>query len=126
MGDEEIPFLWEFDKSQTITFRIDKDLEKALKKELESKMESKKVKNHSAGTIQISNEKSSIKLYNHQIKAIEKLNDKLHQKRDSFFSGLLVLPTGGGKTLTGRHISWHKTTSISEKKSYGLHIVTNF
>jgi len=53
-----------------------------------------------AGTVNISKSKSNIKLYKHQIEAITRLNDNIIKSRRNHFGGMLVLPTGGGKTLT--------------------------
>lgn len=41
-----------------------------------------------------------VTLYKHQEEAMKELNRKILDRKESFFSGLLVLPTGGGKTLT--------------------------
>jgi ATP-dependent helicase IRC3 len=65
-----------------------------------SKEGAKKALHRNAGTIQIVNEDSGIKLYKHQEEAIENLQSKIIKTNKNPFSGLLVLPTGGGKTLT--------------------------
>ena len=43
---------------------------------------------------------SDIELFKHQNDAIKNLNDKILRTDKNPFAGLLVLPTGGGKTLT--------------------------
>lgn len=53
-----------------------------------------------SGTIQVSSGSLPKSLYQHQSKAIQVLNNKNHAP----FKGLLVLPTGGGKTLTA--VQW--------------------
>lgn len=63
-----------------------------------------------AGRIKVSTGKSPIELYLHQNEAIKKLD----QKNKSSFEGLLVLPTGGGKTLTAVH--WLLRNFIDKKK----------
>ena len=52
-----------------------------------------------SGKIQVSSGENPRELYAHQNNAIRALN----QKNSSPFEGLLVLPTGGGKTLTAVH-----------------------
>lgn len=52
-----------------------------------------------SGQIQINTGKNPKELYAHQNEAIKALN----QKNKIPFEGLLVLPTGGGKTLTAIH-----------------------
>ena len=56
--------------------------------------------NPNAGTIIISAESSGIKLYPHQITAFDRMTKKIAVVKKFPFKGLLVLPTGGGKTLT--------------------------
>jgi superfamily II DNA or RNA helicase len=51
-----------------------------------------------------------LKSYAHQNEAIKALN----QKNQSAFEGLLVLPTGGGKTLTAVH--WLLRNFIDKRK----------
>ena len=119
MGKEEVNSLWDFEKDDTIVFKMNNNLENNSKERINDKqfndnIGKQKVKNSSAGTIKISNEKSSVELYSHQKEAIEKLNDILHKKGDSFFSGLLVLPTGGGKTLTAAY--WLAQNYLDERK----------
>ncbi|TYC88534.1 DEAD/DEAH box helicase [Acetobacterium wieringae] len=55
----------------------------------------------SAATIQVRKGKNPRSLYEHQAEAMLKMN-KINQNNE--FSSLLVLPTGGGKTLTA--VSW--------------------
>jgi superfamily II DNA or RNA helicase len=89
----------DFKRGETITFR----LKSVISSNLESKQVkkgTKKVENKNAGTIQIVNEDSGLKLYKHQEEAIENLQTKIIKTDKNPFSGLLVLPTGGGKTLT--------------------------
>lgn len=58
----------------------------------------KKTTNNYAGTIMVSSERSNLTLYNHQKDAIQSLKKWKNQEEGG--AGLLVLPTGGGKTLT--------------------------
>ena len=55
------------------------------------------------GTVEIAATKSGITLYKHQKEACNNLQKKVIQARKKNFSGLLVLPTGGGKTLTAAY-----------------------
>lgn len=52
-----------------------------------------------AGEVQINSGTNPRELYAHQNEAIKKLNEA----NKKAFKGLLVLPTGGGKTLTAMH-----------------------
>jgi len=64
-----------------------------------------------AGKVRVINGNSPRNLYEHQIEAIEKMN--LLDKEDRF-STLVVLPTGGGKTVTAVH--WLLREVINKKK----------
>ena len=57
--------------------------------------------NRNAGTVEINQTNSGLRLYAHQQDAIRDMNSKI--LRTENYSGLLVLPTGGGKTLTATH-----------------------
>ena len=57
--------------------------------------------NTNAGTIEIKHSNSGLSLYAHQQDAIRDMNKKILRTKN--YSGLLVLPTGGGKTLTATH-----------------------
>ncbi|MBD2000573.1 DEAD/DEAH box helicase family protein [Leptolyngbya sp. FACHB-541] len=63
-----------------------------------------------AGQIQVAVGKSPRELYPHQNEAIRKLDEQ----NKSSFEGLLVLPTGGGKTLTAVH--WLLRNFIDQRK----------
>ncbi|WP_204140158.1 DEAD/DEAH box helicase family protein [Halomicronema sp. CCY15110] len=63
-----------------------------------------------SGQIQASKGKNPRELYAHQNEAIKELD----KKNQSSFEGLLVLPTGGGKTLTAVH--WLLRNFISQRK----------
>jgi len=67
-----------------------------------------------AGEILISEEESYIDLYKHQEEAIQKLNDQILKTNKTPFSGLLVLPTGGGKTLTAAY--WLSRNFLDKNK----------
>lgn len=78
----------------------------------------------------ISPSSSGIKLYTHQLAAVDSLNKKVIQENKTPFAGLLVLPTGGGKTLTaaywvaknfldkGKKVLWiaHRHTLLEQAK----------
>jgi superfamily II DNA or RNA helicase len=63
----------------------------------------KSIKYPHAGTINIAPGNSNIRLYKHQNDAIQNLNDKILHDEKSSYVGLLVLPTGSGKTLTATY-----------------------
>ena len=65
------------------------------------KLLQKATTNEYAGTITVSPEQSGIRLYEHQKRAVRNL-DEWKCASDSG-AGLLVLPTGGGKTLTATY-----------------------
>lgn len=67
-----------------------------------------------AGTIKVSNERNPIELYLHQMEAMQALNRKIMDKKDPRFAGLLVIPTGGGKTLTA--VQWVLKNIINQHK----------
>jgi ATP-dependent helicase IRC3 len=64
------------------------------------------------GTIHVNKNVNPKNLYIHQSEALKRLDEKLLKKTD--FSGLLVLPTGGGKTLTA--VQWLLRNVINENK----------
>ncbi|SNR99309.1 DEAD/DEAH box helicase family protein [Hymenobacter mucosus] len=67
-----------------------------------------------AGTIEVVKQDSGITLYPHQKEALQHLNDKITKSGKVPFAGLLVLPTGGGKTLTAAH--WLCTNLLNQNK----------
>ena len=93
-GKEEFNSVSDFKRGQSITFKFKKTNQNFEK---EGK---RKVKNQNAGTINIVTENSPITLRKHQKSAIEQLQTKITTSNKNLFEGLLVLPTGGGKTLT--------------------------
>ena len=93
-GQEQLNSVSDLNKGETITFRLN---DQNIKFENEGK---RKVENKNAGTIQIIKENSPITLRKHQENAIEQLQLKITKSEKNPFGGLLVLPTGGGKTLT--------------------------
>lgn len=68
--------------------------------ELQKQLE-KSTANDFAGTITVSPDPSGIRLYPHQAQAIQSLDR--WERSGSDGAGLLVLPTGGGKTLTATY-----------------------
>jgi ATP-dependent helicase IRC3 len=98
-GKELLKSITQFRKDETVTFRVD---EVSAEKQAEKK--SKKVNYEFAGKINIlPNSESGITLYEHQEKAFYNLQEKIIKTNKNPFAGLLVLPTGGGKTLTAGH-----------------------
>ncbi len=88
-----------FKRGETITLRFNghKIKRKAMSKGKEE------VSYKNAGTVSVVNENSGIKLYKHQEEAIQKLQSQIGRSNGDIFSGLLVVPTGGGKTLTAAY-----------------------
>lgn len=91
-GREERVSVYDFGRGETITFRTSDGADK-----IEN---APKAKNDNAGTIEISRDESRLNLYKHQREAIQELQSKTVKKS---FAGMLVLPTGGGKTLTAAY-----------------------
>ena len=97
-SSECLKSLCEFDRGETITFRYREStqvnhMDKA----------SSKVQYDFAGKINIVQNESGIIPYEHQEKAFYNLQQKITKPNKNPFAGLLVLPTGGGKTLTAAH-----------------------
>lgn len=63
----------------------------------------KLVESYYAGTIRVREERNPIELYLHQTEALQELDKAILNKNSGKFAGLLVIPTGGGKTLTAVH-----------------------
>ena len=90
---EQIMGISQFSRGEIVTFRLTENSEN-----IEPSKGS--VKNNSAGTLHISNEKSNIRLFPYQEEAFLNMQKEIIKKDKNPFKGLLVLPTGGGKTLT--------------------------
>lgn len=69
------------------------------------------VKNKNAGQVKITKGEAVRKPYPHQIEAMKALSSEVENKED--YKGLLVLPTGGGKTLTA--VQWILKNVINNK-----------
>ncbi|WP_024614494.1 DEAD/DEAH box helicase family protein [Clostridium sp. Ade.TY] len=69
------------------------------------------VKNKNAGMVKITKGETKRKPYPHQIEAMKALSAEVENKED--YKGLLVLPTGGGKTLTA--VQWILKNAINKK-----------
>lgn len=69
------------------------------------------VKNKYAGQVKIIKGEAARKPYPHQIEAMKALSSEVENKED--YKGLLVLPTGGGKTLTA--VQWILKNVINNK-----------
>ena len=98
-GKEQVKLISQFRKDETVTFRMNEENE-----EKQAEKRSKKANYEYAGKINIlPNSESGIVLYEHQEKAFFNLQEKIIKTNKNPFAGLLVLPTGGGKTLTAAH-----------------------
>ncbi len=69
------------------------------------------ISNMNAGTVWVKQGKNPRRLYEHQAEAINNMN--MIDKKESF-STLVVLPTGGGKTMTA--VTWLLTNAIDKNK----------
>ncbi|MDR3236508.1 MAG: DEAD/DEAH box helicase family protein, partial [Prevotellaceae bacterium] len=94
-GKEQVQKISWFKKGETITFRLESNHEPMLTLSKTSVLY--------AGTIHIADEESGIKPYKHQEEAFFCLQKEIIKSNKNPFAGLLVLPTGGGKTLTAAH-----------------------
>ncbi|NTV45934.1 MAG: DEAD/DEAH box helicase family protein, partial [Chlorobiales bacterium] len=97
-GKEEVKSISFFKKGETVTFRCTE-----INPENQSNSGSNKVEFEHAGTVEIAESESGINLYEHQQTAFLKLQEKVIKSNKNPFAGLLVLPTGGGKTLTAAY-----------------------
>ena len=68
---------------------------------------------NSSGTIPVVQRDGNISLYDHQKEAYKKLSD-WSRRQEKEPAGLLVLPTGGGKTLTATY--WLMQNVLSKGK----------
>lgn len=95
----------QLDIDERITFEI---LSKEVTK-VEAKVESKW-----AGTIKINEERNPLELYLHQTEALQAMDKAIAKNSSKRFAGLLVIPTGGGKTLTA--VQWVLRNIINNNK----------
>lgn len=72
------------------------------------------VGNENAGIIIINKGQNPVELYMHQKKALLAMDQKINKKKHTGFAGLLVIPTGGGKTLTA--VQWLLKNAINKNK----------
>ncbi|MDR2773082.1 MAG: DEAD/DEAH box helicase family protein [Elusimicrobiota bacterium] len=92
IGKEPVKKITFIPKGETITFRCEEDEDKIQEIEYQH-----------AGTVNIENSESKIELYQHQKEAFSNLQNSIIKSNKDSFAGLLVLPTGGGKTLTAAY-----------------------
>ncbi|QED36690.1 DEAD/DEAH box helicase [Antarcticibacterium arcticum] len=109
-GRKKLNSVADFKRGETITLRYNGH----KRKETTMNVGKEKVSNNDAGTISVVNEDSGIRLYKHQEEAIQKLHSQIRRSNGNIFSGLLVLPTGGGKTLTAAY--WLAQNYLAEGK----------
>lgn len=106
LAQEPIKSLADFEKGTSITFR---------QSNYQNNMDRKEGGKVSyASTVTISKSVSRIKPHLHQTEAFEKLQEKIIKSNKNPFAGLLVLPTGGGKTLTAA--LWLAKNILDKKK----------
>lgn len=92
----------EFVKDESITFRLVRATRSKAAVAFEENGQ-EQVANEHAGTIDVSRQDSGLQLYKHQKDALAQLDQRIGHAGAGPFAGLLVLPTGGGKTLTAAH-----------------------
>lgn len=68
----------------------------------------------SAGTIKVIQERNQIELYWHQTEALHAIDKAIASNKSNGFAGILVIPTGGGKTLTA--VQWVLKHIINNNK----------
>lgn len=100
-GREQYKSLMDFNRGETITFKVESTF--LQKKEFSKDFGNTLIKNKHAGTIRVAEASSGIEFYKHQKEAIRNLESELSKRNSNNFAGLLVLPTGGGKTLTAAY-----------------------
>jgi superfamily II DNA or RNA helicase len=100
-GKEPVKKLEDFPKGETITFRLKEVSQQKRTDEITES--SLKVPVKYAGTVYIEDAESGIELYKHQEEAFLNLQKEIIESNKNPFAGLLVLPTGGGKTLTAAY-----------------------
>jgi superfamily II DNA or RNA helicase len=110
-GKNQIYQLSEFKKNSTITFK------KTLMENNQELNGTAEVK--FAGKINVSKSESGITPYKHQEDAFYNLQKQIIKNEKNPFAGLLVLPTGGGKTLTA---SWWIAKNFLDKNKKVLWI----
>lgn len=88
----QVKDLSKFPKGETITFRVN------FMTHLNREERCGEV--DFAGKVNVSKSESNIRLYKHQEEAFYNLQKQIIKSNANPFAGLLVLPTGGGKTLT--------------------------
>lgn len=103
-GKSHLAKLSEFSKNSTITFKkITMENQNEMSGNAEIKF---------AGKINVSKSESGIIPYKHQEDAFYNLQKQIIKTDKNPFAGLLVLPTGGGKTLTA---SWWLAKNFLDK-----------
>ena len=141
LGKEKIYSLTEFKRGQTMVFKEKETVKvpvkktpsvpKATIKVQESRNSGELVRYENAGTVHVSKSISGIVPYDHQAQAFYNLDKKIIDTNKNPFAGLLVLPTGGGKTLTagmwlaknyldkGKKVLWiaHRHELLDQAKS---------
>lgn len=89
-----------FEKQITLRLRVETFDEPPLEKTPNPTAETRSGRVAYAGTINVAEGKCPKELYPHQIKAMKELEKRIVRENPKTFAGLVVLPTGGGKTHT--------------------------
>lgn len=110
-GNEQRFSVSEYSRGETITFRLNGEIESGNGF---ASTGSKRINYKNAGTIEIADEESGLTLYKHQEEAIDNLTNKIIKTNKNPFAGLVVLPTGGGKTLTAAY--WLSKSFLDKEK----------
>lgn len=116
VGKEPVKRLEQIRKGETITFRlsVSDSSENNETQNENNNSTSKKVRFKHAGTVTIEQSESGIEPYPHQEEAFYNLQKEIIKSNKNPFAGLLVLPTGGGKTLTAAH--WISKNILDKNK----------
>lgn len=111
-GEWEYSEISLFEKGQIIEFKLNPNTKTRIRKTPKIRVEhhsessnlsGKMAENKNAGCIEVVDGECGISLYKHQEEAINSLQEKIIKQNKNPFAGLLVLPTGGGKTLTASY-----------------------
>jgi len=95
-GKEQLKSISNFERDETVTFRLAEEYGSI-------KPQKRNIEYEFAGRIDVADTESSFIPYEHQEKALFNLQNKIIKSNKNPFEGLLVLPTGGGKTKTAAY-----------------------
>jgi superfamily II DNA or RNA helicase len=110
-GNEQRFSVSEYSRGETITFRLNSEHQGGSDYANTGRQQ---VEYEHAGKIDIKKTEKGLRLYKHQEEAIDSLTNKIIKTNKTPFAGLIVLPTGGGKTLTAAY--WLSRSFLDQNK----------